>query len=257
MSRFAVWIFSLLVLAVAPAGAQTSPARAAIDAALADSARPQADRDRDINRKPAECLAFAGVRPGDTVIELLPGRGYFTRIFSGAVGPGGKVFAVSPPRKAPADGSAPKPSAVQLLAADPHYANVTALEEPLASVTAPRPADLVWTSLNYHDAHNIPGLDMTAFNRSVLAALRPGGIYIVIDHAAAPGSGARDTNTLHRIDPALVKSEVLAAGFEFAGETDILRNPGDTHVQAVFDDSVRGHTDQFVLRFRRPESAPR
>jgi predicted methyltransferase len=114
--------------------------------------------------------------------------------------------------------------------------------------------DLVFTCQNYHDYHDpfMGPVDMVAFDKQVFAALKPGGLFVVIDHVAPAGSGISDTNTLHRIDPAVVKKEVEAAGFVFAGESDALRNPKDPHTIAVFDKSIRGHTDQFIYRFRKP-----
>jgi len=227
-----------------------------ITAAVADASRPSGDRERDTQRKPAECLQFAGVKPGARVVELLPGGGYFTRLFSVAVGPTGQVIAVAPPKSAGAAPAAPEPSArVQALAADPHYANVQVVVMRLAELKLAEPADIVWTSLNYHDVHNVSGIDMHAFNRGVFELLKPGGIYIVIDHAAPAGSGASDTSTLHRIDPETVRSEVLAAGFEWVGQSDVLRNPDDPRTVPVFDASIRGKTDQFVFKFRRPKGA--
>jgi predicted methyltransferase len=218
-----------------------------ITAAIADSARPAADSQRDAERKPAECLAFAGVKPGDQVIELAPGRGYYTRLLSAVVGPKGKVIAV---------GSPPKPDAppppVQAIAADPHYSNVTVVLQPYAQVKLPSHTDVVWTTQNYHDFHNSPNLSVPTLNRAVFEALKHGGIYFVLDHAAEPGSGTRDTNTLHRIDEQTVKQEVTAAGFRLAGESDALRNKDDPHTAKVFDPSIRGHTDQFILKFRKP-----
>jgi predicted methyltransferase len=93
---------------------------------------------------------------------------------------------------------------------------------------------------------------MAAVNKAIYDALKPGGLYIVLDHIAEAGSGLRDTNTLHRIDPETVKKEVTAAGFEFAGEDSGLRNPSDPHTKNVFDPSIRGKTDQFVFKFRKP-----
>jgi predicted methyltransferase len=112
--------------------------------------------------------------------------------------------------------------------------------------------DLVWTSQNYHDFHNVEGFDVAALNRAIFAALKPGGIYLVLDHAAESGSGLRDTNTLHRIDEDTVKQEVKAAGFVLVGESRILRNKDDPHTEKVFDGSIQGHTDQFILKFRKP-----
>jgi predicted methyltransferase len=115
------------------------------------------------------------------------------------------------------------------------------------------PVDVVFTAQNYHDVHNVPNIDLAAFNKSVFDALKPGGVYVVLDHAAAAGSGGRDTSTLHRIDPETVKSEVLAAGFVLAGQSKVLENAQDAHTVPVFDPSIRGKTDQFILKFRKPK----
>src|SRR5215469_8700191 len=218
-----------------------------ISAAVADSARPAEDKQRDADRKPAETLAFAGVKPGETVVEIAPGKGYYTRLLSAVVGPKGKVYAVTSPPKP--DKPAPP---VQAIAADPHYGNVTVIMQPFKEVKLPQGVDLVWTSQNYHDFHNIPDLDVATINHDVFVALKSGGIYFVLDHAAEAGSGTRDTNTLHRIDEEAVKKELTAAGFKLAGESDILRNKNDPHTAKVFDPEIRGHTDQFVLTFTKP-----
>jgi predicted methyltransferase len=142
----------------------------------------------------------------------------------------------------------------QKLAATPHYANVSLLQQPAALLSAPEPVDLVFTAQNYHDYHDpfMGPVDMAGFDKRVYDALKPGGLFVVIDHAAPAGSGLADTDTLHRIDPAVVKQEVEAAGFVFDGESDALRNPADAHDLKVFDKSIRGHTDQFIYRFRKP-----
>jgi predicted methyltransferase len=229
---------------------------APIAAAVADAGRPDSDKQRDADRKPAETLAFAGVKPGDAVGELLPGGGYFTRILSKAVGSGGKVYALSTPRAADAAPDKPEPAArVKAIAADPAYSNVQVVVTPLAKIAFPAPLDLVWTSQNYHDFHNVPGLDVTVLDKQVFDALKPGGIYIVLDHAGAPGSADRDTATLHRIDPETVKKEVLAAGFVFDGSSDLLHRSDDPHTAKVFDPLIRGKTDQFILKFRKPAKA--
>ena len=115
-----------------------------------------------------------------------------------------------------------------------------------AKLKAPVPVDLVWTSQNYHDLHNFPGLDVGVFNQMVFDALKPGGIYLVLDHAAEPGSGARDTATLHRIDADTVKKEVLAAGFVFVGSSDLLRQPADSHrSRCSIPASAAGPTSSF------------
>jgi predicted methyltransferase len=250
---FAVAAVGIAVFSTAPQ-AEAAKAPDAIAAAVADPNRPDTDKQRDANRKPAETLAFAGVKPGDQIAELLPGAGYFTRLFSKIVGPGGHVYALVPAPLANAPADVPDFAArVKAIAADPNYSNVSVVVEPFGQLKVPAPVDLVWTSQNYHDLHNFPGLDVGVFNQSIFDALKPGGIYLILDHAAEPGSGARDTATLHRIDAETVKKEVLAAGFVLVGGSELLRQPGDSHTVKVFDPSVRGKTDQFILKFRKPK----
>jgi predicted methyltransferase len=251
----AIGVFPLSAVAQSVAPGNSRPA---IDAAVADPQRPETDRARDAARKPADCLAFAGLKAGDHVVELLPGGGYFTRIFSVAVGATGQVFAVAQPKSPSAAADAPEPAArVRAIASDAHYGNISVVVQRLSQPDLPHPVDLIWTSQNYHDLHNVPDLDIAAFNKAVFDALKPGGTYIVLDHAAEAGSGARDTKTLHRIDADAVKKEVLAAGFELVAQSDLLRNPADPHTSAVFDPSIRGKTDQFLIKFRRPAEATR
>jgi predicted methyltransferase len=224
-----------------------------IAAAVADAGRPDADKQRDANRKPAETLAFTGVNPGAQVAELLPGGGYFTRIFSKAVGNAGHVYALVPAPRTDAPADTPDFAArVKAIAADPRYSNVSVVVEPFSELAVPAPVDLVWTSQNYHDLHNFPGLDLGVFNKMVFDDLKPGGIYLILDHSAEAGSGVRDTNTLHRIDRETVKREVAAAGFVFVGSSNLLRQPADGHTLKVFDPTIRGRTDQFILKFRKP-----
>jgi predicted methyltransferase len=234
------------------AGAACAAAPANVAAAVADRGRPADDVKRDALRKPAEMLAFAGVKPGMTVVDFLPGGGYFTRLFAKAVGPKGTVFAAYPPPRPPADPAKPPPApAVETLAADPAYANVRPVRTAAQGLALPAKADVFWTSQNYHDLHNIAGLDLTAFNKAVFDALKPGGVYVVLDHVAAPGD-PEVTRTLHRIDPAVVRKEVEAAGFRFVGEDRALRNSTDNHTLKVFDPAIRGRTDQFIYKFKKP-----
>jgi predicted methyltransferase len=240
-----------LTLGATCASAASIPAN--IAAAVADTGRPEADKQRDANRKPAETLAFTGIKPGEQIAELIPGGGYFTRLFSKAVGGSGHVYAVVPARSPDAPADVPDFAArVKVIAADPNYANVSVVVEPFSQLSVPAPVDLVWTSQNYHDLHNFPGIDVGVFNKMVFDDLKPGGIYLVLDHSAAAGSAGRDTKTLHRIDPETVKAEVLAAGFVFVGSSDLLRQPADNRSLKVFDPAVRGQTDQFILKFRKP-----
>ena len=249
ISRMAV--SALAALCVGVGGGPTSKIPVYITAAVADPSRPEADTKRDDGRKPAEVLAFSGVKPGDKVIELDPGPLYFTRILSNAVGPRGRVYAYIPSDLDEIDKknniAVPPPP-------EPHYPNVTFVYEPIAKVHAPEAADLVWTSDNIHDFHNklFGPADMTAVNAAIYRALKPGGVYIVADHVAEAGSGLRDTETLHRIDPAQVKAEALAAGFVLESESQVLRNPADDHTKRVFDISIRWKTDQFIFKFRKP-----
>lgn len=225
-----------------------------ITAAVSDTARPDADTQRDSDRHPALALAYAGVKPGDQVAELAPGGGYFTRLLSAVAGPKGKVYAVSSPKKPDAAKDAPEPSAaVQKIAADPHYGNVQVLLQRAAELKLPENLDLVWTSQNYHDFHNIPDVQAVDIDKAVLKALKPGGVYLVLDHTAEKGSGFRDTSTLHRVDPEAVKKEVVSAGFKYEGSSDVLVNKDDPHTDKVFDPKIKGHTDQFILRFRKPK----
>jgi len=243
----------LTALTLGTTFASAAPIPENIAAAVADPNRPDADKTRDANRKPAQTLAFTGVKPGAQIAELLPGGGYFTRLFSKAVGASGHVYALVPAPLVDAPADAPDFSArVKAIAADPNYANVSVVVEPFSQLSVPVPVDLVWTSQNYHDFHNFPGLDLGIFNKMVFDDLKPGGIYLILDHTAEAGSGARDTKTLHRIDPETVKKEVLAAGFVFVGSSDLLRQAADSHALKVFDPSVRGNTDQFILKFRKP-----
>jgi predicted methyltransferase len=222
-----------------------------IAAAVADSHRPAADTAHDADRKPAAMLAFAGIKPGDVVVDLIPGSNYFSRLFAAAVGPTGHVysFEASEFDDEFKNHNVPVPSGTL-----DGYPNDTFVHASIAKLPVPQLADVVWTSQNYHDLHDkfTGPVDVAAFNKAVYAALKPGGVFIVLDHAAAPGSGLRDTDTLHRIDPAAVKTEVTAAGFKFVGESTVLRNPKDPHDKLVFDKSIRGHTDQFIYKFRKP-----
>lgn len=237
----------------------TATTSAALQAAIADPSRPDSERQRDPNRKPAEVIRFAGIKPGDQVGELMPGRGYFTHIFCKLVGNGGHVYTLKIARTVQVDVPPPDIGAPSAPAAAPAglptgqpCTNVSADEQPPSAARFPGGLDVVWTSENYHDLHNktFGAIDMTRFNRMIYEALKPGGVFVVEDHAAAAGSGARDTETIHRIDADLVKREVLSAGFVFDGSSDVLHNPDDAHTDIVF--KLGGRSDKFLLRFRRP-----
>jgi predicted methyltransferase len=245
MAKTLLNLILLTGAALAASACATEPPAPTIDyaAVMADPIRPEADRVRDSDRKPAELVAFAGVRPGDRIAELAPGGGYFTRILSGVVGPEGRVYAMA---------GRPSPALQELAAARPNI--VVTVAEP-GTIPAPEPVDIVWTTLNYHDFKNVKigeGDGAAAINAAAYRALKPGGLYLVADHDTAAGAGASQTSTLHRIESALVRREVESAGFRLDAESDLLRHPADDHNIKVQETGIRGKTDQFVLRFRKP-----
>jgi predicted methyltransferase len=240
-----------------PANAATAKLPAYVTAALSDPGRTDADKAQDADRKPGEMVVFAGIKPGMKVVDLIPGGGYFTRIFAKVVGDKGFVYAYVPSNL---DEFIKKRYSVtevtSALLSKPYaaYNNVAVLHAPVEKFVVPEQVDLVWTSRNYHDLHDkfFGPADLKAVNKAIFDSLKPGGIFLVLDHAAEPGSGLRDTDTLHRIDEAAVKQEVEAAGFKLVGESKLLRNPADDHKSKIFDASVKGKTDQFILKFRKP-----
>jgi len=170
-----------------PAGAADT--HDAITAAVTSAARPEADTKQDENRKPAQVLEFTQVKPGDQVVDLIPGGGYMTRLFSKVVGAQGHVYAMVPTEILSMRKTADE--AVKDMAASPDYPNVTVLRQSIEAFSPPEPVDLVWTSMNYHDLHDsfFGPADMKKVNKAVFDALKPGGSYVVMDHAAEPGSG--------------------------------------------------------------------
>ncbi len=226
----------------------SAQARNPVPAAAAG--RPDTDKARDPDRKPMEMMRFAKVRRGETIVDYLPGKGYFTRLFSDAVGPRGTIYAVWDQIVIDRLKGKPLPPPVGDEAGRGNVRQGTANSETLG---APTKVDLVWTAQNYHDVHIWAGARGTAaLNKAVFAALKPGGFYVIVDHQGASGLDDAGMARLHRIDEALVKKEVEAAGFVLDGESRVLANPADPHDVAVFDPSIRGKTDQFALRFRKP-----
>lgn len=211
-----------------------------VAAAVADAGRPAEDKARDAARKPAEMLAFAQVRPGMKVGELLPGNGYFSRVFARAVGPRGVVYAWIP-------GTGSTRGTERFDPVAKAYPNIRVVRGD--ALAAPERLDMVWTSQNYHDLF-LRGGNADAANAAIFAALKPGGTYLVVDHRGAAGTGTSETGTLHRIDEAAVISTVLKAGFVLDDESMALRRPEDDHTQPVF--KLHDMTDQMVLRFRKP-----
>jgi predicted methyltransferase len=237
----------LLGAAACAAPAATQPNAAAI---VADTSRPEADRALDASRHPAELLAFLKIRPGDTVADIWPGD-YWDRLFAEAVGPKGTVYAAHLEEADTAEHHVTPPAGSMPL---PEHPNVISVTTQANTFALPTKADVIWIRQNYHDLYDkfMGPADVPAFNKAVFNALKPGGRFVIIDHSAPDGSGLADTEKLHRIDAAVVKRDLAAAGFKFVGESDALRNPADDRTKLVFDPSVRGKTDQFVYVFQRP-----
>jgi predicted methyltransferase len=198
--------------------------------------------------KVPEVIAFIGLKKGDNVADIIGGR--LTASLAEAVGPTGKVYAVET-----AEIVKGHPKILEMMKAlAAKSPNVVVSDDPVAT-PLPSGLDAVFIRQNYHDLYDkfMGPADVPAFNKAVFKALKPGGVYVVLDHAAATGSGIEATDTLHRIDPARVKADVLAAGFKLDAESSILVNKSDDHTKNVFDPSVRGHTDQFLYRFKKPK----
>ncbi len=215
-----------------------------VTAAVADTNRPKGNTDQDAIRHPAEMMAFAMVKPGDKVVEIWPGGGYVTRILSKIVGPSGKVYGINAPMWPDR-----LKHAVDMVTSNAAYSNVSVLEQPLEQIKTPEPVDVVWTSENYHDFQNNGPFkaDTMAMDKAIFAALKPGGYYIITDYEAPAGTGKQNTQMLHRIDPAVIRQEVTAAGFRLDGESDVLKNPADNMTER----SHQGST-QVMFRFRKP-----
>jgi predicted methyltransferase len=232
---------------------------APIAAAVAASDRSDADRALDAGRKPAELLAFAGVAPGMRVADLMAGGGYTTEVLARAVGPSGRVWSQN--SELVLERFAENPWSERL--AKPALSNVVRVERELADPLPDdaRGLDAVFLVLFYHDAYWM-GVDRAAMNRAIFEALRPGGVYVVVDHSAASGRGSQDVQTLHRVEESLVRDEVAAAGFRLDGELDVYRNPDDPRDWNASPREAgerRGTSDHFALRFVKPgaEPAPR
>jgi predicted methyltransferase len=215
--------------------------------AAPSTSEPFEDRTPDPAWKVPEVLAFVAVKKGDKVADIV--GNHLTAALAQAVGPTGKVYAIETTQVAKLHPEL----LVGIRSLATRSPNIVVSEAPVAS-PLPSGLDAVVIRQNYHDlydAHMAP-VDVGVFNKQVFAALKPGGVYVVLDHAALAGSGIGATATLHRIDPARVKKDLLAAGFTLDAESSILANPSDDHTKSVFDPSVRHHTDQFLFRFKKP-----
>lgn len=261
----------LVLLALAPAmlaGCSGEPAQTEqpaayspddYSAAIADIARPEADRQRDADRKPGELLAFAQIDRGEKVGDYIMGGGYMTRLLAIAVGNNGKVYAFQPrefiafrPEYATEQDEAVAPYANE----DGSPGHVVPLRAPIAEPGFPEPLDTIITVMNLHDLF-IPQMPEGTSERAIKAlfdALKPGGKLIVVDHSAPEGSGTSTTGELHRIDRQTAIDALTAAGFVLEEESDLYARPEDPRDANVFDPSIRGKTDQFALRFAKPQS---
>ena len=205
--------------------------------------------------KQSELIKFARVDAGATVIDVYPGGGDWTRLFSDVVGPEGRVYSFVPAEVAHFKND--PVGLMRTLAKEPGRENVEAVSADLVAMTeVTQPADVLWMHLFYHDLHTAlikdKGATAETFNRAVFKRLKPGGRYVIVDHAAAIGAGTREAQSLHRIDPASVRKEVEAAGFVLDAESTMLANKDDPHSIKVFDPSIQGETDRFAYRFVRP-----
>jgi predicted methyltransferase len=232
----------------APVSAAAPNLSTLIARAVADPARPAGYRAADRFRKPAETLAFSGVRPGMIVGEFYPSGGYFTRMLSDVVGPTGHIYGIENDRwqDSVRDDKA--------LLAEGKWKNVSIVVRPFGTVGFPKPLDLAWVTQNYHDMKiaKYGKVNTVAFDRAVYRALKPGGTYFILDHQGAPGLTNADIEKLHRINRDVVVREVTSAGFKLVGEGKFLRRPADDHTKPIFDPSIRGRTDQYALKFVKP-----
>lgn len=245
-------VAGLLTIACGNSSAKAAPDNDRIAAALADSRRPQAEVARDPLRHPAELIRFAGIKPGDRVADYFPGGGYYDRILSTVVGPKGRIYGFIPAEMA--RNCDPSEFAGARKVATEGWGNVEIVQQPLASFHPPKQLDVVWSSQNFHDLYDsfMDHADVGKAMRAVYRSLKPGGLFVVVDHVAETGSGLRDTETLHRIDPAAILRQVEAVGFRYEGKSEVLRNPADDHRLKVFDPRIRGRTDQVAFKFRKP-----
>lgn len=200
----------------------------------------------------SELIQFARVDAGSTVIDVYPGDGGWTRLFSDTVGSEGRVYGFVP--REIAEVKDDQVGHIRTIAKERGRENIEAVSADLVAMPeVTPPADVLWMHLFYHDLHTAliqdKGATAESFNRAVYERLKPGGFYVIVDHAAAAGSGTTDTQALHRIDPASVRAEVEAAGFILDEESSLLAKLGDPHSSKVFDASIKGDTDRFAYRF--------
>ena len=241
----------------APAAKETAaaPATSIYEDAVANDARPEADRARDAGRKPAEVLAFLGITPGMTVLDMFSGGGYYTEILSYTVGDSGRIIAQTNEAYLQFVGDEFEE---RYLGGRLGNAQVLMAENNELKLEA-ESLDAILLVLSFHDLfyaapeQGWPAIDIAAFLAELYSGLRTGGVVGIIDHYAAEGAPSDTGGTTHRIDAAIVIAMMTEAGFELDAQSDMLRNPDDDYEKVVFDPEVRGKTDRFVMRFRKPE----
>ena len=239
-----VYGLAAALASVAAAGAVSDP----IAAAVASPDRPAKDRARDADRRPADILRFFGVAPGQHVADMMTGRGYYAELLSRSVGSNGVVYAQN--NAFVVERFADEPLRERLT--KPALSNVRRIDAELEAPGLPENLDLIMMVLFYHDTY-WQKVNRERMNRAIFKALKPGGVFGVVDHHATAGSGARDVKTLHRVDAALVLKEIEGVGFLLDAQSDVLRHLEDKRTKNVFDPEVRGRTDRFVYRFKKPE----
>ncbi len=257
--------------ATSPMPASAALSSSQVAALIASPDRSDADRTNDQRRKPQDMLVFIGVRPGMVAMDLSAAGGYTTELLARAAGPTGLVYGQNPPRHegpgpAQPEGGMPPPGAMPRPPATPgapsplaaraaklqngHIVVVTApFEHPAPPDLAPGSLDLVTLMFNYHDLGHL-GADRAQMNRAVFAALKPGGLFVIADHAGRPGTGISESGTLHRIEESFLRSEVEQAGFRFVSEGFFLRNPNDPRDRNTPEPPQP--KDDFVLKFVKP-----
>lgn len=252
--RLAPVLVSVLLLGTAPSsvGADSDSVAKGLTVGLAAAGRPEADKKRDGDRKPVEVIAFLGVAPGMTVVDLIAAGGYYTEVLSAAVGSEGRVYAQNNAYVLKMRDGANDKAMTRRLEGE-RLPNVVRLDREVRELgLAPGSVDLAFTALNFHDIYNGRGREAAAdFLGTVYRILEPGGVLGLIDHAGNPG---RDNEKLHRIEEGKVREAAQAAGFEVEASSDVLRHLDDDRSSNVFAPGLRGKTDRFVLRLRKPRS---
>jgi predicted methyltransferase len=216
-----------------------------IKSAVMSSERSEQAKERDVHRHPAEVLTMSEVKPGDHVVEFAGFGNYYTTMLSQIVGPEGEVDMFDLPYTEERAGEASR----AFVKAHP---NTTYTLVNYNDIDLPEDVDEIFMILYYHDL-SINGIDVARLNKRIFDALKPGGVFLVVDHNARPGSGREDTKKLHRIDPEVIKKEVTAAGFKLEKESDLLANPKDDHTKMIFRMPERGTTDRTIFKFRKPK----